>query len=438
MQILIAGAGHGGLVAGAILAKAGHSVTVVEQAAREQLGHDWEDRFTFSVLTDLLGITESDLPPEIWRDRGDCTFVSPDGQTHVDIHFDSNSRQRVMWRKPLLAMLLEHAETCGVRFLFETQVTAPLMDGLRVAGLRTQAGDFTADLVIDAAGVFSPVRTNLPEALGIEKSPRRGDLFYARRVYFDRLPDVAATDIPFEVYLRHVGEEGLSWFCTNPDSVDVLIGRIDPLTDEQFETHLARFRESHPWMGTQIVHGGQSGVIPVRRPLTRMVADGYAAVGDSAFMTTPMNGMGIDLSLHAGKLLAETVLAHPDCTAQNLWQYNREFHRLYGGDTARNAGLKSALLSLPAQDVDFLFAARVVESSDLAGGGRNVNIPALLGKLRRGMKKPSAFFTVVNGLMRGGRAAKLYKKAPEAFSPDAVAQWDRSIAELDLPIETKT
>ena len=435
MQILIAGAGHGGLVAGAILAKAGHSVTVVEQAAREQLGHDWEDRFTFSVLTDELGITESDLPPEIWRDRGDCTFISPNGQTHIDIRFDASSRQRVMWRKPLLMLLLEHAEACGVRFLFETSVTAPLLDEQRVTGLRTQAGELAADLVIDAAGVFSPVRTNLPAELGIEKSPRRGDLFYARRVYFDRLPDVAAADIPFEVYLRHAGEEGLSWFCTNPDSVDVLIGRIDPLTDEQFEKHLAQFRATHPWMGTRLVHGGQSGVIPVRRPLTCMIAHGYAAVGDSAFMTTPMNGMGIDLSLRAGKLLAETVLAHPDCTAQELWQYNREFHRLYGGETAKNAGLKSALLRLPAQDVDFLFASRVVESSDLAGGGRNVNVSALLGKLRRGMKKPAAFFAVVNGLMRGGRAAGLYKNAPEAYSPDAIARWSRRIEQLDLTID---
>ena len=436
MQILIAGAGHGGLAAGAMLAKAGHSVTVVEQAAREQLGHDWEDRFTFSLLADALGVAESDLPREIWRDRGDCTFVSPNGQTHVDIHFDANSRQRVMWRKPLHRLLLEHAEACGVRFLFETQVTAPLTEGLRVTGLRTRAGDMAADLVIDAAGAFSPVRTGLPEALGIEKSPRRGDLFYARRVYFDRLPDAAAPEIPFEVYLCHAGEAGLSWFCTNPDSVDVLIGRIDPLTDAQFEAHLAQFRASHPWMGTRIVHGGQSGVIPVRRPLTRMTADGYAAVGDSAFMTTPMNGMGIDLSLRAGKLLAETVLAHPGCTARDLWLYNRAFHRLYGGDTAKNAGLKSALLRLPAQDVDFLFAARVVESSDLAGGGQGVSVPALLGKLRRGMKKPSAFFAVVNGLMRGGRAAKLYKNAPETFSPAAIAQWDRSIARFDLPIES--
>ncbi|MBQ7546434.1 MAG: NAD(P)/FAD-dependent oxidoreductase [Clostridia bacterium] len=434
MQILIAGAGHGGLAAGAILAKAGHAVTVIEQKRRDALGHDWEDRFTFSVLADALEIAESDLPAEIWRDRGDCTFVSPDGQTHIDIHFDADSRQRVMWRKPLLAMLLDHAEACGVRFLFETQVTEPLVRGLRVTGLRTQAGDLAADLVIDAAGVFSPVRTKLPAAFGIEKSPARGDVFYARRVYYNRLRDVPATDIPFEVYLRHAGEAGLSWFCTNPDSVDVLIGRIDPLTDAQFEAHAAAFRASHPWMGTKIVHGGQSGVIPVRRPLTRMTADGYAAVGDSAFMTTPMNGMGIDLSLRAGKLLAETVLENPGCTAQELWLYNRDFHILYGGEAAKNAGLKNALLRMSADDVSFLFASRVVESGDLAGGGQNLSASALLGKLRRGMKKPPAFTAVIDGIMRGGRAAALYRHPPQCYSTDAIARWDRAIAMLDLPI----
>ena len=434
MQILIAGAGHGGLVAGAILAGAGHDVTVIEQKKRELLGHDWEDRFTFSLLAEALGIAESDLPDDVWRDRGDCTFISPDGQTHVNIHFDKDSRQRVMWRKPLLSMLLAHAESCGVRFLFETQVTEPLLRGLRVTGLRTQAGDRTADLVIDAAGVFSPVRTKLPAEFGIEKTPARGDVFYARRVYFDRLPDVPASEIPFEVYLRHAGEAGLSWFCTNPQSVDVLIGRIDPLTDAQFEAHLASFRASHPWMGTEVVHGGQTGVIPVRRPLTRMTADGYAAVGDSAFMTTPMNGMGIDLSLRAGKLLAETVLAHPGCTAQELWLYNREFHILYGGETAKNAGLKNALLRMPVDDVNFLFASRVVESADLAGGGQGLSASALLGKLRRGMKKPPAFTAVIDGLVRGGRAAALYKYPPKCYSPDAIARWDRAIAMLDLPI----
>lgn len=429
MDILIAGAGHGGLVAGAILAKAGHSVTVLEEKQRDELGHDWEDRFTFSLLCETLGISERDLPADAWRVRGDCTFVSPDKQTRVDVHFPAGAEQRVMWRKPLLSMLLDRAETCGVRFAFGTRVEKPLVKGGRVTGLCTDAGSLTADLVIDAAGVFSPVRRNLPPEFGIEREPQRGDLFYAYRAYFDRKENVPVPDIPFEVYLRHEGEAGLSWFCTNPGSVDVLIGRVDPLTKTQIDDHLARFRASHPWMGGQIVHGGQYGFIPVRRPLSRMVADGYAAVGDSAFMTTPMNGMGIDLSLRAGRLLAETVLAHPACTAKDLWNYNRDFHRLWGGDTAKNEGLKNALLQMPEADVNFLFAYRVIESADLAGAGQNMNLSALAGKLVRGMKKPAAFGKVVRGLLRGGRTQKLLKKAPEVFSADAVTQWSRKINE---------
>ncbi|MCR5041882.1 MAG: NAD(P)-binding protein, partial [Clostridia bacterium] len=40
-KIIVAGAGHGGLVAAAHFAKAGYDVTVYEKNAREDLGYDW-------------------------------------------------------------------------------------------------------------------------------------------------------------------------------------------------------------------------------------------------------------------------------------------------------------------------------------------------------------------------------------------------------------
>ncbi|MCQ2463785.1 MAG: NAD(P)/FAD-dependent oxidoreductase [Clostridia bacterium] len=433
-KIIVAGAGHGGLTAAAFLAKAGHSVTVYEKRKREELGHDWEDRFTFSLLKEITGTDEKALPSDIWRYRGDCAFVSPAKRKKVIINYTAENRQKIMWRKPLINMLLENAEKCGAQLCFGTQITAPYIENGTVKGIVTKDGIVKADCVIDAAGAFSPVRANLPESYHIEKQPRYGDLFYAYRAYFKRKKEYPVPEVPFEVYLYHEGEQGLSWCCTNEDSVDILIGRIYEVTGEKVSEQLAIFRKEHPWIGEEIVHGGNYGIIPVRRPLTLMVGDGYAAVGDSAFMTTPMNGMGIDLSMQAGKLLAQVMCADKSgkYTAETLWEYNRKFHVLYGGDTAKNEGLKNSLLTLPGCGVDFLFENDVIQSSDLAGAGKNMNFGALLGKFVRGMRAPKYFFAIINGVIKGSGASGLYKKAPEKFDMAKIDAWSAAIAGKDI------
>lgn len=433
-NIIIAGAGHAGLVAGAILAQNGFTVTVYEKKQEDELGHDWEDRFTFSLLTDILGISEDELDGGIWRYRGDCAFLSPKQKTKVIIHYDGENRQKVMWRKPLIRLLLNNAKKHGVKFAFGTDIVAPIVENGRVTGIRTAQGDKNGDLVIDCAGIFSPVRTNLPDSFGIEKTPRKGDIFYAYRAYFNKLNSYCESIAPFEVYLYHEGEQGLSWHCTNKTTVDVLIGRIEKLNDRKVEEMLEIFRKKRPWTGDKIEHGGDYGVIPVRRPLTKMVANGYAAAGDSAFMTTPMNGMGIDLSLLAGRLLAETLIKAKDFSAQSLWAYNRDFHRLYGGDAAKNEGLKNSLLSMPSEGVDFLFDNAVIQSSDLAGAGKNTKLSSLLGKFIRGMKQPEYFFTIIKGLIKGSKASRLYKKAPENYNERQIAAWSKKIEALDIAL----
>ncbi len=431
MRIVVAGAGHGGLLAAGLLARTGHDVTVLEKKQPDALGHDWEDRFTLSLLENYLGIAVSDLPEGSVRVRGDCVFVSPFRAGRVEVRYPEERAQRVMWRKSLIELLLNFARDNGADLHFGVSVTSPLTESGRVSGVMTDAGVFPADLVVDACGVFSPLRRNLPATFGVERDVRRGDLFYAYRAYFDRRP--TETDLPFEVYLCHNGEQGLSWYCANPDSADILIGRIDPLSPQKVEAEIAAFRAEHPEAGESLLHGGQYGFIPVRRPLTKMIADGYAAVGDSAFMTTPMNGMGIDLSLHAGKLLADTVAS---CTgpvsAEVLWQYNRMFHTLYGGDAAKNEGLKNALLTLPGEGVEFLFTSGVIQSSDLDGGGENMDVQTMLQKLSAGVGQPAWFGAVLRGVLRGAQVRALYRSAPKTYDPSAVRIWSRRIESLDI------
>ena len=432
-KIIVAGAGHGGLICAAKLAKAGYEVHLLERAPLASLGHDWEDRFTFDILENALG---QKIPDDAWRYRGDCKFVSPSHRTDVLIRYDDATRQKVMWRKPLIKMLIQHAIDCGVVMHEGVTVTGPILLGDRVAGINTDQGEFDADMVIDALGVFSPLRTALPDSAGIEREVSRGDVFYAYRAYFDLKYD-PRVEYPFEVYLYHECEQGLSWFLTNPDNCDVLIGRIDPLTDAKVTEQLDIFARNHPWLGDRILHGGHYGVIPVRRPLGLFVYNGYAAVGDSAFMTTPMNGMGIDLSLQAGLLLADTIMAieTPTFDAKELWTYNREYHRRFGGETARNEGLKNALLSLPAAGVDFLFDNRIVQAADLKGAGRDTRLGTLLGKLIRGLRRPDYFFAILKGISKGSKLQKIYCNVPAEFDMAKIENWQNQLSACSIKIE---
>ena len=431
-NIIVAGAGHGGVIAAAKLAKCGYDVTVYEEKSKDCLGHDWEDRFDFRTV--LQAVEKDEMPEGTWKYRGNTVFVSPSKRTEVKIEFSPEKRQKVMWRKPLINMIIEYAEKSGVKFMYSQKIVGPVVNNDKVVGIRTENGDVYSDLVIDAAGVFSPIRKNLPDSFNIEKMPVRGDVFFGYRAYFDKA-EKKSPDYPFEVYLYHEREQGLSWFLTGEDYVDVLIGRIDPLTDEKIDEQIALFGKTHPWLGKTVVSGGVRGVIPVRRPLSKMVENGYAAVGDSAFMTTPMNGMGIELAVKAGLLLAKTVIENgEDYSVGALWKYNVEYHRLYGGDVARNEGLKNSLLKMPADGVDFLFDNGVIQSSDLAGAGRNMNFKALLGKFVRGMKNPKYFFAIIGGLIKGGKTAKTLKNAPERYDEKKVNDWQKKVEKYRVEI----
>lgn len=377
-KIIVAGGGHGGIAAAAILAENGYDVTVYEKNNREDMGYDWTDIFDKKGFL-ACGIP---MPPkEKYRFKNDMTLINPSRTKTLKQHVPEDQLEIQMERKDIYNHLISHAERCGVNFIFDTEILAPIMLGGRVVGIETDSDKIYADLVIDAAGIDSPIRKKLPPALGIQNEPNQYDTFYVYRAFYNKTASVK--EDKYRVYLYFEGKPQICWVADDEIYTDVLIGKFEPLTDDDINSALKKLREINNDLGDEKLRGGQLVKIPVRHPLGLLVADGYAAIGDSAFMTVPIIGSGIAMSLKAARLLADAIMADKDelfCT-DTLWKYQRDFYQKLGCGLAPLAVIKLMISKYTPEDIDLFFEKDVLNSEDITIGADTNSIMCFIQKL---------------------------------------------------------
>lgn len=352
-KIIVAGLGHGGIAAAALLAEAGYDVTVYEMKAEGTLGYDWTDIFA----PDALRIAKIPMPDEDkFEYKEDMTFVSSNGTSKLYQHVPEAELEIKMERKDIYDLFIRNAVDKGVKIVYECEVQKPIMLGNRVAGIRTSKGDFFADLIIDACGMNSPIRRNLPSSLMIQKEITRRQKVTIFRAFYNKASDVEVED-KFKVLLRPEGGESIAWVASEEEHTDLLIGRFEDFDIQEVERFAQWLRPTNPRLGTEIVRGGQFVEIPVRHPLSVMVADGYAAIGDSAFMTVPLIGSGIANSLKAARILAETVINDPTqgFGVEALWRYQVLFFKHLGRGLAPLECVKNLMFRFTPEDLDYCF-----------------------------------------------------------------------------------
>ena len=369
-RILVAGAGHGGLSAAYNLARNGYDVTVIEAKSREDLGYDWHDALEMSAFIE----SGMPCPPEsMYEPNIPQVFTNPKATVKIPLPYDERDGF-MMDRKVLINYLVSCCEDVGVRFMFSTSVIAPLTSNSKVIGLRYRKDGKTvsaiADLVIDAAGMLSPIRKNLPSSFGIQKEIKDSDAFYVYRVYFENTTGEKLNP-PYSIHLFHNNRPGLDWFVTEKDRCDILVGKFGSsgkLTQKEIDESIEDFRKLYPFMGEKIIRGGQQGVIPLRSMLPLLVCDGYAAVGDSAGMTIPLNGCGIVLSMKAGRLLADSVIdiGSGEITAEALWSYEYNYFQLHGKKLLIIAIFKKFFSYISGKNVDFFLEKKILTAKQLA------------------------------------------------------------------------
>ncbi|MDR2686408.1 MAG: hypothetical protein LBB75_01540, partial [Oscillospiraceae bacterium] len=329
-------------------------------------------------------------------------------------------------RKDWLAVMVRGCRAAGVEFQFEAEILGPVIENDRVRGLRVRMDgavrDVPADMVVDAAGAQSAVRVNLPARFGIPGQLPQEHLFYPWRGIFERRP---GPDPPgmYKAYLSHQGRKGLSWVIANPGSMDVLVGNMGrPLPEGELAAALADLRGDNPLLGARLLRGGGPPVpIPVRRPLGMLVAEGYAAVGDSACMADPFSGCGVCAAMEQGRLLAEVLLnCQNDFSLRKLWAYQcRTFTELGAEGNAATEVMRCVMTTLRPEEMDLMFSgglialrAGIKSGKDALPLLRNANHPALLWKLA---KIP----------LRGRAARATAGRIPKTYDPAAVAAWAR-------------
>lgn len=352
--VVVVGAGAAGLSAGLLLARAGHTVTVVERDATPvpadaEAAGDWgrsgtpQTAHSHAFVARLRALL-AEYAPDVLDGllaagvREVPLAVEPPPELTGPVADPTDELVVLASRRAVLEWVLRRAveEQDGVTVVPGATVRGLLTDDAgpapRVTGVVLEDGSsLHADLVVDAAGRGSPVPDLLTEAgagLPAEKSVSCGITYYSR---FYRLTD--PTTLPGRLNRGYTA--GSSYdrysglvFPADNGTFSVTFGvfpgdrELRGLhVEEAFEAAAAAVPALAPWVDPAVATpiGDVAAMAGLRNRVRRLVGDdgrpaalGVAVIGDAAVITNPAHTRGTTLAFLSAVLLAETLAEHGD------------------------------------------------------------------------------------------------------------------------------
>ncbi len=432
-KIVIVGANQGALVLGEFLGKQGYDVTVYEKNKKENVAYPWHDNMAPATFK-RIGLP---LPPEsvaAKKDK-DWTFFPPDKKTSFTMEVPDDRRDVKVQRRPFNAWLYERAKDWA-EIRYETEVKSVITEGVKVCGIKLADGtEVKADLVVDCGGGNSSVRRSLPKDLGIETELNPHCTFQVRRTFFERDKAAKAPEKSHNLFMRHLGEKGITWCADYPDEgvVDVLVGRIDELTDETYDRALDDIKAEFPIFMDKVICGGDLTVIPIRHAAPLMVADGYVILGDSAFMTIPLMGSGMAGCMLGAKILSEVLDGKDDFSKANLYRYQARFMKEIGGKNSGIDVLKNWMIDIDADKLSFFMNKGIIGKKEFssAGSGNGVKLSFgdIMQKIVAGFWHLPLLFNLIGAVSKMKKQMAVGAAIPEAWDEAEFMAWQKQYEE---------
>jgi flavin-dependent dehydrogenase len=365
LDVLIVGAGPAGAVAGAILARAGARVCIVDRATfpRDKLCGDTVNPGTLARLRllDLAsGIDERSL-------RVDGMQVTGEGGETIEGRYPDGLSGRALTRRDLDWLLLEQAMAAGCQFEASVAVHRAIVDGQApvvsgaVVGAGRHESPMRARVTIAADGRHSTIAFGL----GLARHPPRPRR-WAIGAYFEYfLPGTVGRLTFGEMHVRrghYIGVApvpgGLTNVCLVKPSFPGDATLRDPasaLTRALAGDPLLRDRAAGARMvASPIVLG------PLAVDVRDAAIDGLLLAGDAAGFIDPMTGDGLRFATYGGELAAAAALralargwsgVHASLTAERRrafgakWRFNRALRALVASPRAIDAAALGARIA---------------------------------------------------------------------------------------------
>jgi len=320
MQIAVVGAGPAGTWASTLLARRGHSVTLIDSQA------PWEKPCGGGVTTKALtrfGIFESNLQ------RNNIEGITIYFGDKRSVTVTPKDPVAVVSRRELGKYLLQEAENAGVTFV-KSRVNT-IERSSRKWVLSTRDNSVQSDFLIGGDGATSLVRRSVSTALPPE------DLCVTLG-YF--IPG----NYPAQMKIYFVPDfEGYIWSFPRPSHTSYgLITRGVPGWTARAKMLLTNFITAD--LGPEVFEHAEfySAPVPCLGPRSwrtnQISGDQWALVGDAAGLVDPITGEGIYYALKSAEILAESI-DQPDLYAmkiekeigRELLRASRIYRRFYHG-----------------------------------------------------------------------------------------------------------
>jgi len=398
-DVVVGGAGTAGCMTAYTVSETGFKTCLVEYKERSRIGE--------KICGDALGqhhIKELGLSElkgnEVERVIEGIRIHSPDMQTIFTVKGEK-LHGYILNRHLFGQKLLKMAEDAGATLLDSTQVLEPIIEKGFVTGViardvkKNIQIKLKGQCIVDASGFSAVLRRKLPEEMGIEKELPKEEVEACYREIRELNKEKEDPDY-CEIYLnQQVAPGGYCWiFPKAGKRVNVGIGVAMmgkfPNPKNQLYEHVLSTKQ---FENSKFITGG-TWYDPTRRPLSCMIGNGIAVVGDAASQVNPIHGGGIGPSMGAGVILGKTIteaLEKGKASKEALWPYNVNYMHLYG---AKQAGLdvfRVFLQECKDQDLNYGMKYKLITEEDLLkvsmGAKAKLNFADTTLRVFKGLRK---------------------------------------------------